>query len=72
MTERSKLTLVTPFTPAGHMAHKMAALVERMECGAWHEGSDERSFVTLLVPPAIAEVVSNFRVDTLEGWPVER
>ena len=54
-------------TPAGRMAHKMNALIERLDCEAQIEGADQPEFVTLLVPPAIAELVSEYRVDALRS-----
>lgn len=54
---------ISKLTPAGRMARKMNALAERLDSEAWSENADQPELVTILVPPAIAEVVSEYRVD---------
>ncbi len=47
-------------TPFGRMARKMELLRASHVSGAWIEDADEPVRVTLIVPPAIAAVVSEF------------
>ncbi len=47
-------------SPAGRMARKMELLMERYESGELIEDADQPVRVTLIVPPAIAAVVSEF------------
>ena len=47
-------------SPVSRMARKMELLEERRENGAWVEDADQPVRMTLIVPPAIAAVVSEF------------
>ena len=47
-------------SPVSRMARKMDLLRARHESGEWVEDADQPVCVTLIVPPAIAAVVSEF------------